>query len=101
MLIGSASAEVLTGEPGEIGVAGIALVLIGVVALAGCIVSWWWDQLAGILLILVAIGLAVHIGVYAGRNHFLAWPMLGFPYSSPADYSSAPGGAPERHHSKK
>ncbi|MFC2062739.1 hypothetical protein ACFLS8_02185, partial [Chloroflexota bacterium] len=80
MLIGSASTEFLTEAPGEIGVAGILLGLIGVVALAGCIVSWWRDRLAGVLLILAAIGLAAHIGVYAGRNHFLAWLMIGLPY---------------------
>ena len=33
------------------------LVLLGAVALAGCIASWWRDMTAGILLVLTSIGL--------------------------------------------
>ncbi len=59
---------------------GVVLGVPGVIALAACVVSWWRERLAGILLILAAVGEGVHIGVYAGRNHFLVWLVVGFPY---------------------
>jgi len=61
-------------------VAGILIGVLGTIGLTGCIVSWWREQLAVILLVLTAVGFGIHIGIYAGRNHFLAWSMLGFPY---------------------
>ena len=61
-------------------IAGILLAVLAAMALAGCIVSWWRERLASILLILTAVGMGIHIGVYAGRNHFLVWLMLGLPY---------------------
>jgi hypothetical protein len=67
-----------TEEPLE--TAGILLALLQALALAGAIVSWWRERLASTLLILAAIGLGIHIGFYAGRNHFLAWLMVGLPY---------------------
>jgi hypothetical protein len=76
MLLGSAISEGV----GPITVESGTLVLIGVGALAGCIVSWWRDVAAGILLVLTSIGLAVHIGCFAGHSHFLAWSMIGLPY---------------------
>ncbi|HEY92454.1 MAG TPA: hypothetical protein G4O17_01745 [Dehalococcoidia bacterium] len=82
MLIGTAIAEVLTEgwEPITTDIEGVLLGVLGIIALAGCIASWWRDRLAGILLILTAAGLGIHIGLCAGRNHFLAWLMMGFPY---------------------
>jgi hypothetical protein len=84
MFIGEAVAEVIDGGLEPINqadlVAGILIGVLGAIALAGCIVSWWRERLAGILLILVAVGFGIHIGVYAGRNHFLAWLMIGLPY---------------------
>jgi len=61
-------------------VAGILIGVLGIIGLTGCIVSWWREQLAAILLVLTAVGFGIHIGIYAGRNHFLAWLMIGFPY---------------------
>ena len=61
-------------------IAGILLAVLAAMALAGCIVSWWRERLASILLILTAVGMGIHIGIYAGRNHFLVWLMLGLPY---------------------
>jgi len=61
-------------------VAGILIGVLGIIGLTGCIVSWWREQLAAILLALTAVGFGIHIGIYAGRNHFLAWLMIGFPY---------------------
>ena len=47
--------------------AGILLIVIGLFGLAGLIVSWRWQWLAGILVILTAAGLGIHISVYAYR----------------------------------
>ncbi len=80
MLIGAAIAEVLTEISEPITIEGILLGILGAIALAGCIISWWWERLAGILLVFTAVGLGIHIGICAGRNHFLAWLMVGFPY---------------------
>ena len=80
MLIGSAIAEVLTEGLEPITIEGVLLGILGVIALAGCIVSWWRERLAGILLALTALGLGIHIGVCAGRNHMLVWSIVGLPY---------------------
>jgi hypothetical protein len=79
MLIGGAFAET-----GPVKTAGILLAIIGAAALAGCILSFWRERLAIVLLLLVAIGLGIHIGVYAGRNHFVTWLVLGLPYLAAA-----------------
>ncbi|GAI09737.1 unnamed protein product [marine sediment metagenome] len=84
MLIGSAVAEVLTGawettSQADI-IQGSLIGVLGAIALAGCIVSWWRERLASILLVLTAVGFGIHIGLFAGRNHFLVWLMMGLPY---------------------
>ena len=84
MLIGEAIVGVLAEGREAINqadmVAGILIGVLGVIGLAGCIVSWWRERLAAILLVLTAVGFGIHIGICAGRNHFLAWLMVGFPY---------------------
>ncbi len=80
IMVGEAIGESLS-EGGEIiETAGVLLASLSAVALVACIISWWRVRLAGILLVLVSIALGIHIGVYAGSNHFLAWLMVGFPY---------------------
>lgn len=69
--------EVLV-EPMQVEV--VTLIMIGAIALAGSILSWHRERLAGVLLILAAVGLGIHIGIFAGRNHLLAWSILGLPY---------------------
>ena len=59
---------------------GVLLGIIGVVALAGYILSWWRERLAGILLVSTAAALGAHIGVFAGRNQILVWLVLGLPF---------------------
>jgi hypothetical protein len=59
---------------------GVLLVIIGAVALAGCILSFWRERASGIMLVAVAGALAAHIANFAGRNHLLVWSMLGLPY---------------------
>jgi len=83
MLIGSTVAEVLAEGWKPINadiVVGILIGVLGAIGLAGCIMSWWRERLASILLVLTAIGFGVHIGLFAGRNHFLVWLMIGLPY---------------------
>ena len=80
-LIGEAISEVLAEDwEATIGVEGILLGILVAIALAGCIISWWRQRLGGILLILASIGLGIHIGIIAQRNHFLVWLIMGFPY---------------------
>ena len=79
VLIGGA----LTGGLGQDiteAIQGISLGLLGVIALAGSILSWWRERLAAIVLISVALGLGIHIGVCARFNHFLVWSVVGLPY---------------------
>jgi carbon starvation protein CstA len=64
----------------EPAVAGTTLAVLGGIALAGGIMSWWCEWVGGVLLVMVSIGLGVHIGIFAGHNHFLAWLMFGFPF---------------------
>ena len=80
MLIGEAISEYLREGFVQPELAGVLLVVIGAVALAGFILSRWRERLAGILLVSVAAALGAHIGVFAARNHMLAWSMLGLPY---------------------
>ena len=54
--------------------------MLGIIALAGVMLSWWQERLAGILLVLTALGLGVHVGVFVGRNHMLVWSIVGLPY---------------------
>ena len=64
--------------------AGILLVVIGIIAIAGGILSFWRERLAIMVLLLAAIGLGIHIGVYAEHNHFITWIILGLPYLTAA-----------------
>ncbi len=80
MLIGAAIAELLTEDLEPFAIEGILLVVLAAIALAGGIVSWWRERFAGMLLVLAAVGLGIHIGIVAGRNHFLVWLMVGLPY---------------------
>lgn len=79
MLVGAAFTEGLGQDP-VVALQGITLGLLGLVALAGVIVSWWRERLAAILLVSVSAGLGIHIGICAGHSHFLAWLMVGLPY---------------------
>ena len=76
MLIGSITTEgagPLTIETGT-------LVFLGVLSIAGGILSWWKDMASGIVLFLTSVGLGIHISCYAGHNHALAWALIGLPY---------------------
>lgn len=76
MLIGSAITEGTAPITIETG----TLVFLGVIAVAGGILSWWKDAISGILLFLTSVGLGVHISCYAGHSHVFAWTLIGLPY---------------------
>ena len=80
MLIGEAISEFVVQGFITTSVEGGLLVMIGLVALAGCVVIWWRDLPASILLVVTSAGLGVHISIFAGRNHFIVWSILGLPY---------------------
>jgi hypothetical protein len=80
MLVGETVSELVSGGFTAPSLEGSLLVIIGVVALAGCILSWLRDLPAGILLVATSAGLGAHIGFCAGRYHLLVWSMLGLPY---------------------
>ena len=80
MLIGGAVSEFFSQGSIATSLEGNLLITIGLVALTGCVLSWWRDLPAGILLVLTSAGLGAHIGAFAGRNHILVWLMLGLPY---------------------
>jgi len=80
LFVGMFIASAVSEGMGPMTVESGTLVLLGAVALAGCIASWWRDMTAGILLVLTSIGLGVHIGCFAGHNHVLAWSIIGLPY---------------------
>ena len=76
MLIGSAIGDGI----GPITIEGATMAVLALLALAGCVASWWRERLAGILLIGTAVGMGIHIGICAGRYHLLVWSAMGLPY---------------------
>lgn len=79
-LVASAIGGTITEDSTGDLAAGVLLAVLVAIALSGCILSWWRERLASMLLVLAAIGMGIHIGIYAGRNHFLVWLILGLPY---------------------
>ena len=80
ILIGEATAEFAAEGWETIEIAGVLLGLFAGIALVGCILSWWRERLAGILLVSIAAAFGIHISVFAERNELLAWSMVGLPY---------------------
>ena len=76
VLIGAA----VTDRSGPITMEGVTLGLLGALALAACIISWWRERLAALLLIGTSVSLGIHIAVCAGHGHLLAWSIIGMPY---------------------
>ena len=79
-LIGETANEITEGGWETITTEGILLGILMITAFFGCIISWWRERLAMAILLLVSIGIGIHIGFSAGRNHFLAWAMVGLPF---------------------
>jgi len=61
-------------------VVGIIILILLLMGLIGTIISWHRLPLAGLLLVLTAIGFAILISITAGHRHFLPWSMVGLPY---------------------
>ena len=76
MLIGSA----ITEGVGPITIESGTLVFLGVIAIAGGVLSWWKDAISVILLFLTSVGLGIQISYYAGHSHVFAWTLIGLPY---------------------
>lgn len=64
----------------ETELAGVLLVVIGIIALTGCILSWRKLRIAGILLIASSAALGGHIATYTRHNKLLTWAMVGLPF---------------------
>jgi len=58
----------------------VIAVVIGAVALTGCILSWWRERPAGVILVSSAAAMGIHVGIFIGRNQMLVWSILGLPY---------------------
>ena len=80
MLIGEALSEYLKEGFVLPELAGVLLAVVGVVSLAGMILTFWRERIGGIILVSVAAALGAHIANFAGRNHMLAWSMVGLPF---------------------
>ena len=81
-LVSEAIARVLEGGLGAaLGPLAEIVTLIGieVLVIAGCVLSWRREQLAGILLIVISVALAAHIVFFQGAAHLWAWSRVGFP----------------------
>ena len=84
VLIAEGIAEALEGNMEAFSdIEGIMLAVITAVALAGCIMSWWRERLAGILIIVTAVVMSTYGGIIAGRNNIVVGLVLGLLYITP------------------
>ena len=58
----------------------IAVIFFEFIAIAGIVISWWRQLLAGIFLIVASAGLSFNVILYAEPNYLIAWLIIGFPY---------------------
>jgi hypothetical protein len=79
-LVGGAVSEYLEGGFGQPELEGVLLVVIGAVALAGMILTFWRERIGGIILVSVAAALGAHIANFAGSGHAQVWSMVGLPF---------------------
>ncbi|MDD4876086.1 MAG: hypothetical protein PHQ86_02995 [Dehalococcoidales bacterium] len=82
IFVGEAIFEILAEdwEITAVSIEGILIGVLGLIALIGCILSWWRERLASILLISTAVGFGIHIAIFAERNYLLTWLIIGLPY---------------------
>jgi len=80
MTIGAGINEALVVGEQVVSVEGVIILILSLMGLVATVLFWRRRPLAGILLVMIAIGFTILIGITAGRNHFLAWLMVGLPY---------------------
>jgi len=61
-------------------VQGALIAVIAIIALAGCIFSFWRLRFSVLFLVIASAGMGIHIAFNAGRNHFFAWSVSGLPF---------------------
>jgi len=72
--------EAVSCDPGPFTWEGGTVVAVGLVAIAGAVLSWLRLRPAAIVFLATSVLFAVHIATYAGRHHVLVWLALGLPY---------------------
>jgi hypothetical protein len=72
--------EVVSCDPGPFTWEGATVVAVGLVAIAGALLSWIRERPGAIVLLAASALIGIHIATYAGRHHVLVWLALGFPY---------------------
>jgi len=50
------------------------------IALVGCVISWWREQLAGVLLVLTFVGLVIAAIIMYGLTECMEWARAGLPF---------------------
>ena len=75
IMIGGAIIAVLSGEF-EFTVWGTLLGVLGIIALAGCVISWWNEWLAGALLLILPSCLVIRAVVMGEHINILLWSVV-------------------------
>jgi len=84
MVIGEASMEftqkgwaaIIPTTPAD---PGLLLMIIGAVALAACILSWWRERAAGIMLVSAAAAMGIGIFAIGAPGRLVPWLIVGLP----------------------
>jgi len=74
-MIGGAIIAVLSGEF-EFTVWGTLLGVLGIIALVGCVISWWNEWLSGALLLILTSCLAIRAIVMSEHANILLWSVV-------------------------
>ena len=72
--------EAVSCDPGPFTWEGATVVAVGLVAIAGALLSWLRERPGAIVLLVVSALIGIHIATYAGRHHLLVWMALGLPH---------------------
>jgi len=72
--------EAVGCDPGPFTWEATTVVALGLVAIVGAALSWLRLHAAAIVLLVTSVLFGIHIAVFAGSNHLLAWLAVGFPY---------------------
>jgi hypothetical protein len=72
--------EAASCDPGPFTWEGATVVAVGLVAIVGAVLSWVRQRSASIMLLVTSVLFGIHIAIYAGSHHLLAWLAVGLPY---------------------